>query len=1714
MSLCPVRLKDAIEQIALEGSDGMTIECLLYRLNHNPKGLDLLKILPTDKELTFWELDGDRFLPQFPVRACMTGSDSLLEATCADEKDQERDPYLPPKPVLKKNITKEIRDNPVEYFTNPLPIEFPRLVVMASARQRFQAIIKDTQLTESHLHALDAKSMFLVEKITRSREAGCLQSILNKIKIEQVVADVDEEKNVNTHVQYLIRPLEEAGILSKQQYAYRLNGKPRHQVLVMLARFQRDYRTKHKVLSERIVEILKNAPGYRMSMIQVKNELRQYNEGRRIPDDLFKKIYQNLKNNETIDYCLNDFSTQRRVHTIGERDMFLTEKYVKEHLDIVEKPPKFFPLAFKKGLVEQVFSFAEYRGDLGFTQRDLMTEFLVGFGKLEARNIIRKLLKQRLIIEAGLKEDGKQKHQIYRQNQRYSNPDFKFSETPAFAYRRFLVPDGNDTNAQDLSGSLFDQRMKIILDYVDKEHVVPDYKFKDIVSIIRDEEKLSDYTVDRRTVLKAMRSLENNKRLHIHRERIFLSICQPDNELEPQPNDSDDEDQSIEATFYVSKNCDTKRLEFYVRQHRIRMEIDNLLRCEPSRRAFGRIQGEFDIPKFQRLKAVHLYFWHLAWMSNQDNVFDADVLSQKPTIYVPSGDWKEFVPPVCPPTHLDKGWINIGEAYLHVPLSIFRKFAPGAMIHFNDPTKRVFLDRNPNILLRHMPMNLRKDLFYGRQNLQSLYECLEKLAYMGLVSFESLPDAKRKLNGCDAPNSNCSPWFMSKDVLNVYMHKSTSVLDTRTCYPGYMFVKDMDRFTRLPFTFQDLDDISNFWSELQAVCTTTPLNKKLYLGPDDDFADDDLFVSRHVDNSKTAEQLRKEWIVEHIRRDDPEPQDTGIPPGPGNGAAGLSPWLFSHLDRNWVRKELVKSDPKPKFGPENKIVATDSTTWTKDKDGMIFKTTVKKRIAEAKKGGPQAKKRTKKNKPAVSQTLMIPKDLPSAAARRCHDSLDIDIILSKQMYAINDMPMAIKRTNFKPKEDEVLFHLKVASSVLVDGLLGVDFPGISHSKNVPWRDLVIPDTTLRDFLRRECGSIDKTSSACYRRLVKHVRYKVENKHDHMLDQLSNDEVFLNTFIPEAEEIGKIIENEAWDNGQTNWTSNPEFMEFFRRIYEYVKLLRMQHILDLPDFLVDMKKFAIREAFITPFTRETSRKPSNVARLYRSYGGAQTRQEVHTYVAENLLSNILVSSSPQEGGGFPGADFDVTKELLNFVLGKKKPSEIGNAIKWLVRAKMCKKKARTDSKSLALETVREFVEGLMEELVMNELSKAKILDTLIRQVDFINGMKIIKEHDQNSESTVIDNPGMPEFMLLCEGCVNNRLEMKNILPEKLLMLLLTEQERYDFEREAQRFSEKSLQEDDDAMEAAKKAKDHYKHLLVMRGCYQVVDILMCAEEKSAKTMNLIPSTLSVKSSARNTESSKMVEQFQATRYHLPEGGNPATDKRVMVRKLITFCNGLNYTPSSAKRLEIICLWVLQTLHQAGVPGLDISEVFEQAIEANKKFKPEDLADSIGFLTEMGYVFKLGIETEKCVHYKHAKEWFLETPSKSSIANRIKDRQAELISTKSLAFIQAWNDLDGGISMNSFGIIVCNIIDLIFSNPGVTQESLLSQVVHRICSPASILDLLSRLEKVQIIESGRVRRDGPLLPFQLEDDEESEVIYYECAQDALEKTTRLLNHISSS
>ena len=134
-----------------------------------------------------------------------------------------------------------------------------------------------------------------------------------------------------------------------------------------------------------------------------------------------------------------------------------------------------------------------------------------------------------------------------------------------------------------------------------------------------------------------MQNMAEDESILIVRRMITLSITNPLRREGNGEHGDEINSEIMEATFYVSNECDETTLANFVRQYRTRMEIDSLLKWTSTRGAYGRMQGEFDIPKFQRLKAVHLYFWYLAWGHERsgEDVENAN----KPTIYCYDQEW-------------------------------------------------------------------------------------------------------------------------------------------------------------------------------------------------------------------------------------------------------------------------------------------------------------------------------------------------------------------------------------------------------------------------------------------------------------------------------------------------------------------------------------------------------------------------------------------------------------------------------------------------------------------------------------------------------------------------------------------------------------------------------------------------------------------------------------------------------------------------------------------------------------------------------------------------------------------------------------------------------------------------------------------------------------------------------------------------------------------
>ena len=163
-----------------------------------------------------------------------------------------------------------------------------------------------------------------------------------------------------------------------------------------------------------------------------------------------------------------------------------------------------------------------------------------------------------------------------------------------------------------------------------------------------------------------------------------------------------------------------------------------------------------------------------------------------------------------------------------------------------------------------------------------------------------------------------------------------------------MFIRseEIGSFKREKFNFTSIDAVNHYWSELQNVATSTPLNRRIYDTSGEELEEKDEYRG---DKSKHGEVIRKDWFESHISRSTNDPDDSGLPPGDGRGAGGIDSWLFTHLERNWLRKvtkttekvNMLKQSDRKRPAEVTKVKriesVTDRSDWMRDSDGMIYR---------------------------------------------------------------------------------------------------------------------------------------------------------------------------------------------------------------------------------------------------------------------------------------------------------------------------------------------------------------------------------------------------------------------------------------------------------------------------------------------------------------------------------------------------------------------------------------------------------------------------------------------------------------------------------------------------------------------------------------------------------------------------------------------------------
>nr|XP_014348197.1 PREDICTED: general transcription factor 3C polypeptide 1 [Latimeria chalumnae] len=300
-------------------------------------------------------------------------------------------------------------------------------------------------------------------------------------------------------------------------------------------------------------------------------------------------------------------------------------------------------------------------------------------------------------------------------------------------------------------------------------------------------------------------------------------------------------------------------------------------------------------------------------MENRTECWEEPELNQlifKETVYVDEASWKRYATPTPIHKEYGHGWAMFSDILLCLPLSVFVQIVQisykvdGLDDYLNDPLKK-------HTLVKFLPTAIRQQLLYKRRYIFSVLESLQRMCYMGLLQF--------------GPTER----FQDKDQMFLYLKRKGTIVDTSTCEPHYNLARSRRPFERRSYTFQTLQDVENFWFDLQFICLNTPLGvvrvpRTKKDDPRQQEAQDkntDSVAQQETDADKHT--LERRCAMIEYTTGSWEVVDNGSIPGDGLGAAGFDSSFFGHLKRNWIWTSYIikmkKSGSASDGGPKMRL---------------------------------------------------------------------------------------------------------------------------------------------------------------------------------------------------------------------------------------------------------------------------------------------------------------------------------------------------------------------------------------------------------------------------------------------------------------------------------------------------------------------------------------------------------------------------------------------------------------------------------------------------------------------------------------------------------------------------------------------------------------------------------------------------------------------------
>ncbi|XP_038618303.1 general transcription factor 3C polypeptide 1 isoform X2 [Tachyglossus aculeatus] len=677
------------------------------------------------------------------------------------------------------------------------------------------------------------------------------------------------------------------------------------------------------------------------------------------------------------------------------------------------------------------------------------------------------------------------------------------------------------------------------------------------------------------------------------------------------------------------------------------------------------------LPKMPRLRTVHVFLWYLVYghpskeeweKANQeterrsgrqepnpdagqaqtfpsepgDSEAPPDALSKEnpegsareaevelatERVYKDEASWMRFVPPI--PVHRDFGfgWALVSDVLLCLPLSVFIQIVQvsykvdGLEEFLNDPLKK-------HTLIRFLPRSIRQQLLYKRRYIFSVVENLQRLCYMGLVQFG--PTEK----------------FQDKDQVFIYVKKNAMIIDTTICDPHYNLAQSSRPFESRLYILDTMQDVENYWFDLQCVCLNTPLGVVRYPRAKRSSSQEPSHGSSDVDAANVEEESaidkhnleRKCAMMEYIvgRR---EVVDDGSIPGDGLGSAGLDSSFYGHLKRNWIwTSYIINKTRKETTVPENGLTVRLQTFLSKrpmtfsaggnrinilgdtrpaselcaerEEQFELGKEVTQDRNKRVRGGKNQKRKRLKKDPGKKAKRRKWGEWQEGKAKRdRYHDEADQSAL----------QRMTRLRVTWTMQEDGLLLLCRIASNILNTKVKG---------PFVPWQ-------IVRDILHATFEeSLDKTSHSVGRR----ARYIVKNPQTYLNYKVCLAEVYQDKALLE-EFINRKL------NYQDPKICAEEFKEFVERLKEKFSSTLGNPNLEIPDTLQEL--FGRYRVLAIGDEKIQNRKEDTLNSV----------DDIHFLVLQNLIQSTLALSDSQMKSCQSFQTFRLYREYEDHILVK-------------------------------------------------------------------------------------------------------------------------------------------------------------------------------------------------------------------------------------------------------------------------------------------------------------------------------------------------------------------------------------------------------------------------------------------------------------------------------